>query len=37
MIDTENARTEADFYYKFIGAEVMLPNRGDEKLMAKVK
>ena len=37
MIDTENARTEADSYHKFIGAEVMLPNRGDEKLMAKVK
>jgi len=37
MIDTENARTGADSYDKFVGTEVKLPNRGDLMLMAKVK
>jgi len=37
MIDTENARFEADSYDKFVGAEVILPNRGDLTLMAKAK
>jgi len=37
IIDKEIARTEADSYDKFIGAEVELPNRGDLMLMAKVK
>jgi len=37
VIDIENARTEADSYDKFIGAEVKFPNRGDLMLMAKVK
>jgi len=37
MIDTENARNEADSYDKFIGVEVKFPNRGDLMLMAKVK
>jgi len=36
-IDTENARTEADSHDKFVGAEILLPNRGDLTLMAKVK
>jgi len=37
MIDSENARTEADSYDKFVGVDVILPNSGDQKLMAKVK
>jgi len=37
IIDTENARVEADSYDKFVGAEITLPNRGDQMLMAKVK
>jgi len=36
LIDNENARTEADTYDKFIGVDVVLPNSGDTKLMAKV-
>jgi len=37
IIDTENARIEADLYDKFVGAKIILPNRGDLMLMAKVK
>ena len=37
VIDIENARTGADPYDKFIGAEVKFPNREDLILLTKVK
>jgi len=37
MIDTENARVAADLYDKFVGVNVILPNSGEQKLIAKVK
>jgi len=37
IIDSENARAEADSYVKFVGVDVILPNSADQKLMAKVK
>ena len=35
-IESNNTKTEADSYDKYIGAEVCLPNTAHEKLIAKV-
>ena len=37
FIRTDDAESEADTYDKYIGAEVVLPNAADEKLMARVR
>ena len=37
MINSENARAEADTYDKYVGVDVILPNSADQKLMARVK
>ena len=36
-VESDNAKTEADTYDKYIGAEVCLLNVADKKLMAKVQ
>jgi len=37
MINAENAKTESDSYDKYVGADVILPNSADQKLMARVR
>jgi len=37
VIESENARVEADSYDKFVGVDVILPNSADQKLMARVR
>ena len=37
MINSENAKAEADSYDRFLGVNVILPNSADQKLMARVR
>jgi len=37
VIESENARVDADSYDKFVGVDVILPNSADQKLMARVR
>lgn len=37
FVKADDAESEADTYDQYIGAEVVLPNAADEKLMAKVR
>jgi len=37
MINSENAKAEADSYDRFVGVDVILPNSADQKLMARVR
>jgi len=37
MINSENAKTESDSYDKYVGADVILPNSANQKLMARVR
>ena len=37
MINSENSKTESDSYDKYVGADVILRNSADQKLMARVR